>query len=417
MPSNRSCCNKTVTLNASTLQFPAGNFLGWRIFNTATQTIVPASNVVVQDCTRIAVYVVGGNGQSTASNFNLIQFLGNSGVYTQVLVITYSTNLQGSLNASAEFVADQLAQLLPLKHLCVDLYGASNGSAMVRYAMEIRELGQYKQFQNVILITTYAEGLSINRDNINSVTSPEFYTAVSIQLGLITVIAANPLTYDNFLNTTGTGLSNPSFDTRFPGAGFNGVSFFRDLNQNQVPKKVFCNLKYYTVNGTNELATFIPAVPFPFTYRQLAGLTGVTDPALLAIADQLQAQYPSQGLLTQHIAALSPAAAPIITDGLVISRNEVLTTKSAFYRENPYQADLFIPANHSTVPTVTTPQRLQFWTNFINNLESCCNNANAVGTVPQIPALTINAKAFTQIDDINNLNPDTLKAIQETFGF
>jgi hypothetical protein len=357
---------KSIKLNISTLQFPVGNFLGWNVFSSGT--VIPANNVVIKDNTRIAIFLDGSNGQVISSPFtntlSFVSLLSSLNIYNTVLALTYSSNLSGEQGAG-DFVADQLSQLLKLKNLAVDVYGFSNGTFMVRYSMEARKLGKYPQFRNAILGGSFSEG--IYPGAYTNFTDPNLQVSLAIQESFLGIIVAG--SYASWISGTTPVLSNSSFDTRYPGAG----SLITHLNKHKVSKKIYENLKYYTISGTDDLANAFSVATLetlfgPNPYVTLAFLAGVTGSGL-TLAASFQTLYPSIGLLQQYSNTLLPAKQPLIGDGVVVAKNEVLKTKSEFYKKHPYETDLYVPQNHFGLFNVTLPNMTQFWTSVIKSLQ------------------------------------------------
>jgi len=383
-----------IFLNVSSVKSSLGTNVGWNILSNGV--IIPAQNTVVTNGSRIAIFVNGGNGEAFAPivpGFDLfgdpqdfMNFLTGLGVYNQIFGMTYTTKVLGE-HGSAQFVAEQLKQLLPLKDVKIDIFAWSNGTAMTRYAMEAQELGKHHQFKNIVLAGPSNEGGLFG--DPSTLTDPSLQTLRVVDSILVAnsalVIGRFP-TVQAYLTLQGSALGNPQLNTKFPGAGYQENSFFRDLNKIKVSHKVFENLRYYTVGGENVDTNLIIPVAFlnsvfpaphpaPFSsatnvYQYLAMLGGIstTDSASLAIATSLQMTQPSIGLLEEYGISIAPAnPKPATGDGIATNRNKILKSKSEFYKEHQHRAAFNVPANHFNLYNITDPKMRKFWTDLVNS--------------------------------------------------
>lgn len=418
----------------STLQYPTGNYLGWYYYSGGT--LVPANNLVIKDGEKLAVFLSGGNGQYIFDPIppaipawlgaNFITTLAGLNVYDKVLAIVYSSNLSGEQDA-LDFVYSQLVQLIKLKHLSIDIFAYSNGTIMARYSMEVKKLGKYKQFQNVVLGGSGNQGLYAG--DLSNISDPNLLVATAIQESFFALVVSG--SYSNFLATLGSVLSNPSFDTRYPGSGYNGVSIMENINEHKISDKIYENLKYYTVSGTPgpyELGNFFPVSVLasllgPNPYITLAVLAGLSGPDL-ALALLFQTLYPSIGLLQKYANSISPAVQPLIGDGIVVPQTEVLKTKSEFYKKHQYSANLFVPQTHLSIYDTSLPNMTQFWTNLVESLGHGCSESKGKFCLSQptqrkidqvivdfVTKITENPNA-TKKDIETLITPEYIKALQ-----
>lgn len=128
-------------------------FLGWW-FVDANNKWVPAVNLKIKDGAKVAVHLGGTGGGLT----RLGQLLKSFGEYDHVLGIRYNT-LKPIQQVTGKFVADQLQQLLKLCCVKVDLFAYSLGPVVVRWALEVYELGRFEQIEHTVLLGGPQQGI------------------------------------------------------------------------------------------------------------------------------------------------------------------------------------------------------------------------------------------------------------------
>jgi hypothetical protein len=382
---SKECAKKrekvtSVLLNISSISstVPPIVPLGWYVMQSNAP--VPASNTVVTAGQRIAIVIAPGNGNSflappghpTVTSF--MQFLVGTSAYSQVLGILYDT-LGQTYYGSAQFISALLQQLLPLKRsLLVDIFGYSTGANLVRFAMEIDQLGKYAMFNNVVLIGASTEGSNLGDPTLIPVANANDPNDLSLQLQVAAAIILNTPTAAaavQSLQTTGVKLANIELDTRYDNnSGFQGRSYFKDVNQHKVSQKVFQTLRYYTIGGEFvRLETVFPASSLPPYSTLAASYLGPLTPTQTTVANNLQSAFPSLGLLQRYALSIAPAVPqPLLGDGVQVARNLALKTKSCFYREEQYEASFFIPKNHFDLIDTADPINRSFYSEFVAKL-------------------------------------------------
>ncbi len=159
--SKKGECPKTVSLNFTPTAFPGQNpdfstfeepWLGWWVID-ADGRWTPARNVVIRDHQKVAIHLGGTGGGLTL----LGQLLQSFEKYDVVLGIRYDTTASIS-QVTGDFLTERLLEILKLQNVKIDMFPFSMGSVALRWALEVNELGKYKQFKHVVLIGEPAQG-------------------------------------------------------------------------------------------------------------------------------------------------------------------------------------------------------------------------------------------------------------------
>lgn len=337
---------KFIKLNHSDKIFPKNTklpgFLGWWFVDENGKWL-PAEDLKISENNRIAIFIFGADSVLP----ELGPFFQTLNKYDKILAIRYNT-CQSVLEKTGSYLFNLLVELVPLARLNCDIFAYGLGAIIIRFIMEIYGLGRFHQFQHVVLIGNYTQGLLTQYGLFEN---PDGELAIKISNGILAQLLVPILNLpvniilDNIIYQFKGNVEQNSF---LP----NISKFTKILNTKKISDSVFENLKYYTLNGyipdqhsvSDLKKIFKTDNPYIYIANNIYNIYN-EDTKLLA----WQTDLPSQGQLANFAWKLALSIEPIIFDGFANSANNLLTKKSKFYSKNRIFSEILVPRNHKNL--------------------------------------------------------------------